>query len=92
MFMASKRSTGNNTSNQNQPPSCEVKNSLSNKPLSFPTYDPSGRYTPHIPSRSTPDPTYTSSPDNPNPNPNSSSNEEIRGVTPEDPVFLIPNK
>ena len=40
-FMASKRSTRNNTSIQNQPPSREVKSSLSNKPLEFPTFDPS---------------------------------------------------
>ena len=89
--MASKRSTGKDTSSQNQPPSCEVKSSLSNKPLEFPTYDPSGIYTPHILSRSTLDPTYTSSPDTPNPNSNSSSNKELPGVTPNEPMFLIPN-
>ncbi|CAF4277974.1 unnamed protein product, partial [Adineta steineri] len=57
----------------------------------FPTYDRSGRYTLKFPSRSTPDPTYTSSPDTPNPNPESSSNEELRGVTSDEPVFLVPN-
>lgn len=55
--MASQHSTGKDTSGQNQPPSCETKRSLSNKPLEFPTYDPSERYTPKFPSRSTPDPT-----------------------------------
>ena len=58
--MASQRSTGKDTSGQNQPPSREVKSSLSNKPLEFPTFDPSGRSSPHISSHSTLDPTYTS--------------------------------
>ena len=89
--MDSQRSTGKNTSCQNQPPSRENKRSLSNKTLEFPTYDLSGRYTRKIPSRSTPDPIYTSSPDTPNPNTESPSDEEIRGVTPEEPVFLVPN-
>ena len=39
--MTSKHSTGKNTSGQNQPPSREVKDSLSNKPLEFPKFDPS---------------------------------------------------
>jgi hypothetical protein len=86
--MDSQRSIGKDTSGQNQPPSCENKRSLSNKTLEFPTYDLSGRYTRKFPSRSTPDPIYTSSPDTPNPNTESPSDEEIRGVTPEEPVFL----
>ena len=89
--MASQRSTGKNTSIQNEPPSREIKRSLSNKPLAFPTCDPSGRYTPNIPSRSTPDPTYTSSHNTPNHNLDSYSNKELHGVTPEEPMFLIPN-
>ena len=89
--MASQCSTGKDTSGQNQPPSHETKRSLSHKTLEFPTYDLSGRYPRKTPSRSTPDPTYTSSPDTPNPNPKSPSNEELRGVTPEEPVFLVPN-
>lgn len=80
--MASQHSTGKDTRGQNQPPLCENKRSLSHKPLEFPTYGPFGRYTPKFPSRSTPDPTYTSSPDTPNPNPESPSKEELRGVTP----------
>ena len=91
MFIASKHSTENNTSGQNQPPSCEVTNSLSNKPLEFPTLDPSSRYSPHIPFQSTPDPTYTYSPKIPNPNPDSSLNEEPHIVTPDEIMFLIPN-
>ena len=89
--MASQRSTGKDTSDQNQPPSCETEKILSNKPLEFPTFDPSRIYSPHIPSSSTLDPTYTSSPDTPNPNLDSSLNEELRGVTPDEPMFLIPN-
>ena len=89
--MASQHSIGDDTSNQNQPPSHETKRSLSHKTLEFPTYDPSRRYTPKFPSRSTPDPIYTSSPNTPNPNTESPSNEELRGVTPEEPTFLVPN-
>ena len=89
--MASQRSTGKDTSGQNQPPSRETKRSLSNKTLEFPTYDLSRRYTRKFPSRSTPDLIYTSSPDTPNPNTESPSDEAIHGVTPEEPVFLVPN-
>jgi hypothetical protein len=89
--MASQRSTGKDTSGQNQPPLCETKRSLSHKTLEFPTYDPSGRYTPKFPSRSTSDLVYTSSPDTPNPNTESPSNEELHGVTPEELVFRVPN-
>ena len=89
--MASQRSTGKDISRQNQPRLHETKRSLSNKTLVFPTYDLSGRYTQKFPSRSTPDPIYTSSPDTPNPNTKSPSDEEIHGVTPEDPMFLVPN-
>ena len=85
--MASKRSTRKDTSGQNQPPSHEVTNSLSNKPLEFPTFDPYGRYSPHISSHSTPDPAYTSSPETSNPNTDSSLIEEPRGVTLDEPVF-----
>ena len=91
LVYGSQRSTGKDTSGQNQPPSRETKRSLPNKPLEFPTYDPFGRYTPKFPSRSTPDPVYTSSPDTPNPNLDSPSNKELCGVTPEGPFFLIPN-
>ena len=85
--MASKCSIGKNTSDQNQAPSREVTNSQSNKPLEFPTFDPSGRYSPHISSNSTPDPTYTSSPDTSNLNLDFSLIEEPRGVTPDEHVF-----
>ena len=89
--MANQHSTGKDTSGQNQPPSRETKRSLANKTLEFPTCDPFGRYTPKFPSRSTPDPIYTSSLDTPKPNRESSSNEELCGVTPEELVFLVPN-
>ena len=89
--MSSHRNTRKDTSGQNQPPSRETKRSLSHKTLEFPTYDLFGRYTRTFPSRSTPDPIYTSSPNIQNPKTNSPSNEEIRGVTPEEPVFLVPN-
>ncbi|CAF4289801.1 unnamed protein product, partial [Adineta steineri] len=89
--MASQCSTGKDTSSQNQPPLHENKRSLSHKTLEFTTYDPSGRYTPKFPSQSTPDPTYTSSPDTLNPNTESPSKEEFHGVTPDAPMFLVPN-
>lgn len=90
--MASNHSTGKNTSGPNQPLSREVKDSVSKKPLEFPTFDPSRRYSSHIPSQSTPDLTYTSSLETPNPNQDPSLNEEIHRVTPEEPVYRIPNK
>ena len=89
--MANKSSTRMNTSAPNQPPSREVKDSVFDKPLEFPTFDPFKRYSPHIPSQSTPDPTYTSSPETLDPNQYSSSNEEICGVIQEDPLYCIPN-
>ena len=89
--MARQCSTRKDTSGQNQPPSHETKRSLSHKTLEFPTYDLSGIYTRKLPSRSTPDPIYTFSPDTPNPNIESPSDEEIHCVTPEEPVYLVPN-
>ena len=85
--MASKHSNGKNTSGQNQLPSCEVTNSQSNKPFEFPTFDPSGRYSPHISSHSTPDPTCTSSPKTSNPNLDSSLIEEPHSVTLDETMF-----
>jgi hypothetical protein len=83
--MASQHST------RNQPPSREVKDSVSNKPLKFPTFDPFKRYSRHIPSQSTLDPTYTSSPKTPDPSQDSSLSENIFGVTSKDPIYRIPN-
>ena len=85
--MASKCSTGKNTSSQNKTPSLEATNSQFNKPVEFPTFDPSRRYSPHISSHSTLDPTYTSSPKTSNPNLDSSLMEEIHGVTLDEPMF-----
>ena len=89
--MANKHSTRKNTSNQNQPPSRQVTNSLSNKPLELSTFDPSRRYSQHMYSQSTLDPTYTSSPKTSNPNPDSSLIKGPPSVTPEEPVFRISN-
>ena len=89
--MARKRNIGKKTSGPNQPPSREVNDSTSKKPLDFPTFEFSGRYSPQIPSQSTLDPTYTSSPDTPDPHQDSSSNEELQGVTPEETLYRIPN-
>jgi hypothetical protein len=89
--MASKLSTRKNTNGPNQPPSCQVKGSVSDNPLNFITFDFFGRYSPHNPSQSTPDPNYTSSPKTLDPNQDSSSNEELRGVTSEQSLYRIPN-
>jgi hypothetical protein len=70
---------------------CEVKDLVSDKPLKFPTFDPSRRYSPHIPSQSTPDLTYTSSLETLDPNQDSSLNKELHGVTSEELVYRIPN-
>ena len=58
--MDSKHSNEKNISGPNQSPLREVKDSISKKPLKFPTFDPSKRYSPHIPSQSYPGPIYTS--------------------------------
>ena len=63
----------------------------SKKPLNFPTFEFSRRYPPQIPSQSTPDPTYTSSPNTPDPHQVSCSNKELQGVTPKEPLYFIPN-
>ena len=68
-----------------------MKDSTSKKPLDFPTFEFSRRYTPQIPSQHIPDPSYTSSRDTPNPHQDSSSNEEIQGVTLEEPLYQILN-
>ena len=91
LFMDNKCSTGKNTSGPNQPPSCEVKYSIFYKPLEFPNFIFSKRYSPHIPSQSTPNPTNTSSPENTKPNQDSYFNEELHGITPKDFVYRIPN-
>ena len=85
--MANKCSTGKNTSLQNQPPSPEVIDSLSKKPLEFHTFDPSRGYSTHIPSTSTPNITYTSSPETPNKNMDPSLNENLHGAKPEEHVY-----
>ena len=89
--MASKRRTRKNTSGPNQPPSHELKDLVSKNPLKFSTFIFIGRYSPHIPSQSTLDPSYTSSPETLDPNQDSSLNEEIHGVTLNDPIYNIPN-
>ena len=90
MFVASKRSIEKNTGVPNKPPSHEVKDSVSDKPFDFPTFYFSGIYSPHIPSHSTHDPPYTSSPKTLDPNQDSSSNKDLRGVTPEETLYHIP--
>ena len=80
-----------NTSDPNQPPSYEVKDLVSKKPID-PTSNFYERYSRHIPSQSTPKPTYTSSLENIDPHLDSSLNEELRGVTLKETLYRIPNK
>ena len=75
----------------NQPPLQEVKELALKKPLYFPTLEFSRRYTPQIPLQSTLDPTYTSLPKTPDPHQDSSLNEELQGVTSEEPLYRIHN-
>ena len=89
--MANKRNTRKNTSSQNQPPLREVIDSLSKKPLEFPTFDPSRQYSPGIPSQSSLNLTYASSPETPNRNMDPSLNEELHSVTAKEPIFRIQN-
>ena len=89
--MASKCNTRKNTSGPNQSPLQEVKDSTSKKPLDFPTFEFSERYSPQIPSQSTLDPTYTSSLKTLDPHQDYSSNEKLRDVTLEEPLYFIPN-
>ena len=85
--MASKCSDGKNTNDTNQPPSREVKEFVSEKPLKFPTFDSSRIYSPHIPSQFTPDPTYNSLLETTGPNQDSCLNEELHGVTSKEPIY-----
>lgn len=89
--MDSKCNIGKNTSGPNQPPSREVKDSVSDKHLDFPTFNFSKRYSPHIPSLSTLDPAYTSSLEILDIDQYSSLNKELQGVTLEETLYCIPN-
>ena len=78
----------------NQPHSWEIKDSTtsSKKPFKV-SYDVISSqftrwYPPEIPAQPTPDPSCTSSPDIPHQE--SSSNEDIQGVSSEEPLYLIP--
>ena len=92
--MASRRNTQKTSTGPNQPHSQEVKDSAtsSKKPFKVP-YDFISsqfleRYPPEIPTQPTFDPYHTSSPDIPHQG--SSSNEELRGVSSDEPLYLIP--
>lgn len=89
--MSSKCNNGKNMTKPNQLASREVKDSASNKPLDFRTFEFFRRYSPHIPSQSTPNPTYTSSPNTPDPHQYYSSNEYIWGVTLKNPIYHTRN-
>ena len=88
--MACKHSTRKNTSSPTQPQSCEVKDLVSHKPLNFPPFYFSRRYSHHIPLQSPLDPTYTSSPKSFDLHQDSSLNEELQGLTPKDHLYHMP--
>lgn len=95
--MASKHSTKKNSTSPNQPPLREIKNSaaLSKKYFelssNFISSQHTRTYPPNFPTQTTPDPSYTSSPYSPIQNQDSSSNEEIIVLTPEEPLYHVPN-
>lgn len=95
--MASKCNTRKNSIGPNQPPSREIKNSVasSNKyfelSANFISFQHAEGYPPNFPTQNTLDPSYTSSPDSPTKNQDSSFNEEIRGLTPEEPLYNVRN-
>ena len=84
--MASRPNTEKSSIGPNQPHSREVEHPTiySKNTFEVPFYLISSQ----IPIQPTPDPFYTSSPDIPHQN--SSSNEELRGVSSEEPLYCIP--
>ena len=92
--MANKHNTKKSSTWPNEPPLREVKYSTtsSKKPFEVPydlIYSQLTRlYPPEIPTLPTPNSSFSSSPDIPHQD--SSSNEEIQGVSLEEPLYLIP--
>ena len=95
--MARKYDTGKNPTCPNQPPSQEFKDSIATSkrsfelPFDFITSQHTGRYPLDIPTPTILDLTYTSSPNTPTQHQDSCSNEEIRGVTPKEALYHVPN-
>lgn len=96
-FMASKCNTTNNSIDPNQSPTWENKipATTSKKffkvPSDFIASHHTRRYPLEIPTQTSPDISYTSSPNTPHQYKDSSLNEELWGVTMEDPLYHIPN-
>ena len=94
--MASKRSTRKKSKGPNQPPSREIKISATSSKKSFElssnfiSSQHTRRYPPDFPTQTNPNPSYTSSPDSPIQNQDPSSNEDIGGLTPEEPLYYVP--
>ena len=92
--MANMHNTKKISIGPNQPHSLEVEhpaidsNNTFEVPFDFSSSQSFERYPPEIPIQPTLDPSYTSSPDIPNQD--SSSNEELQGVSFEEPLYLIP--
>jgi hypothetical protein len=92
--MASKYNTEKSSTGPNQPHSREVEHrAIDSKntfevPFDFISSQTIRQYPPKIPIQPTPNPSYTSSPNIPHQD--SSSNEELQGVSSEEPLYLIP--
>jgi hypothetical protein len=92
--MASRCNTEKISTIPNQPHSQEVKDSATTSkkyfevPFDFISSQFTGRYPPKIPTQPTSYPSYISSPNIPHQD--SSSNEDIQGVTSEEPLYIIP--
>ena len=92
--MANRSNTKKSSIGPNQPHLQELKDlaTASNKSFELPSDFISsqflGLYPPEIPTQPTLDLSYTSSPDIPHQD--SSSNEELQGVSSEEPLYLIP--
>ena len=80
--MSNRHNTEKSSTCPNQPHSQEMELSTIYSKNSF------EQYPPNIPIQFTPDPSYMSSPDIPHQD--SSSNEELQGVSTEEPLYLIP--
>ena len=92
--MANRNNTEKSSTSPNQPHSREVEHPTIDSentfevPFDFISSQTTKRYALDIPTQPTLDPSYTSSPDIPHQD--SSSDEEIWGVSSEEPLYLIP--
>ena len=95
--MASNPNTEKNSTCPNQPPSLEVKNLAASLKKyfelssNFISSHHTKIYPPNFHTQTTLDPSHTYSPSSPTHNQDFSFNQEIRGLTPKEPLYRIPN-